>query len=268
MKKVLLAIDGDNFSEGAFEFARKMNEQEPICLTGVFLPELNLSGNLNYTSVFVSLIEIYGAASLERSIATFKQQCLRYGIEFRMHSDLSNFGIPELKKETRFADLLLLGHEKFYKDPTLYGTDEFLGSALHNAECPVVAVPEHFTFPESVVLTYDGEASSTHAIKSFAYLFPQLCNRRTILVYGTSSDRQIPEIDEIKELAGHHYSNIEFYRLNADPRRYFDTWLEETRHPIVVSGAYGRTGISRTFRRSFVHEVMRDHILPIYIDHF
>jgi hypothetical protein len=36
MKKVILACDGSHFSEGAFEFARRLNELRPILLTGVF----------------------------------------------------------------------------------------------------------------------------------------------------------------------------------------------------------------------------------------
>ena len=40
MKKILLAFEGSHFSEGAFEFARKLNELSPVQLTGVFLPQI------------------------------------------------------------------------------------------------------------------------------------------------------------------------------------------------------------------------------------
>ena len=39
MKKILIAFDGTHFSDGAFEFARRVNELQPILLTGVFLPQ-------------------------------------------------------------------------------------------------------------------------------------------------------------------------------------------------------------------------------------
>lgn len=38
MKKILLAFDSNHFSAGAFEFARRLNEIEPILLVGFFLP--------------------------------------------------------------------------------------------------------------------------------------------------------------------------------------------------------------------------------------
>ncbi|MBO9729678.1 MAG: hypothetical protein J7623_13660 [Chitinophaga sp.] len=267
MKKILLAIDGDNFSEGAFEFAGKMNEVEPIMLTGAFIPEPYLGRDINVVPVFMPIMESYAAELLERNIGVFKQQCTEHGISFNIHSDISAPGIYDLKKETRFSDLLLLGHEKFYGDLTIYGINEFLATVLHQAECPVIVVPEQFTFPESVILTYDGGASSTHAIRSFSYLFPQLCNKPAILVYGSATAEEIPELEKIKELASLHFSNLKFELLNADPRKYFDTWLDEIKSPIVVSGAYGRAGLSRIFKHSFIHDVMQEHKVPVYIDH-
>jgi hypothetical protein len=267
MKKILLVVEGDNFPNGAFEFARKMNEQEPILLTGVFLPELDMISLPRYTAVFIPLIETYAAASLEKSIATFKQQCARHSIHFNIHNNLPELGLPELQKESRFADLLLLGHEKFYGDLSIYGTNEFLGGILHQTECPVVVIPEQFSFPESVILAYDGSSSAAYAIRSFTYLFPQLCNRRTILVYSSATAEEMPEMDRIMELAGHHFSNLTFQLLNADPKKYFGTWLTEIKNPIVVSGAYGRTGLSRTFKHSFVYKIMHEYNVPVYIAH-
>ena len=43
MKKVLLAIDGQNFSEGAFEFIRRMNEIDPVLVVGLFLPSVEFT---------------------------------------------------------------------------------------------------------------------------------------------------------------------------------------------------------------------------------
>lgn len=268
MKNVLLAIDDNNFSEGAFEFARNMNDQEPILLSGIFLPELDLSTNLNYTSVFVPLIETYAEDSIKQSREKFKQSCLRYGITFNIHDNLQGKALSELKKATRFSDLLLLGGEKFYADLTQYNSEEFLGGALHKAECPVIVVPEKFTPPESVILCYDGGPSCLYAIKSFTYLFPQLCNRRTILVYSTVQETEIPEFDKIKELATHHFTDLSFQLLQADPEKYFDTWLSEIKYPIVVSGAYARSGLSRLARKSFISSIIKEHHLPLYIAHF
>ncbi|MFY0255361.1 hypothetical protein ACDQ55_15550 [Chitinophaga sp. 30R24] len=267
MKKILLAIDGENFPEGAFEFVCKMNEHEPVLLSGVFLPQL-IAGNIRYTSVFVPLIENYSTTAMEQSITIFKESCQRNNITFTVHNNLHDFALVELKKETRFADLLLLGSEKFYSNLNPNGPNKFLQDALHKTECPVIAAPEKFTFPENVVLTYDGSASSAYAIKYFTYIFPQLCNKPTILVFNNvKKTKDIPEFDEIRELATYYFTNLTIQLLNADPKKYFGTWLSDIKNPIVVSGAYGRSNISRAFKHSFISEIINEHKVPLFIAH-
>uniref|UniRef100_UPI003978FF57 hypothetical protein n=1 Tax=Salmonella sp. SAL4450 TaxID=3159905 RepID=UPI003978FF57 len=48
MNKVVIAFDGTQFSEGAFELARELNEMQPILLTGVFVPQLNYANLWSY----------------------------------------------------------------------------------------------------------------------------------------------------------------------------------------------------------------------------
>ena len=90
--------------------------------------------------------------------------------------------LPELKAETRFADVLIIGSEVFYEN--LGGKlNEYLQDILHRSECPVVVVPEKYDFPKTNILCYDGSESSVYAIKQFAYLFPELTKHPTLLVY-------------------------------------------------------------------------------------
>ena len=100
--------------------------------------------------------------------------------------------IPELTKETRFADLLIIGSEIFFKNISDNDSNIFLKHTLQHTECPVMVVPEKFYFPSQNILAYDGSASSVFAIKQFAYLFPDLCDNKTILVYATEETGDIP----------------------------------------------------------------------------
>ena len=49
MKKILLAFDGSNFSEGAFEFVRRLNDIQPLLVTGVFVPQVAYSNASSYS---------------------------------------------------------------------------------------------------------------------------------------------------------------------------------------------------------------------------
>src|SRR6478735_11204086 len=116
MKKILLAFDGTNSSEGAFEFARRLNELSPILLTGVFLPQVEVANLWSYADgvgspLMIPLVEAGDSELILENIARFEERCKHSGIEYRVHKDLFDLALPELKKESRYADLLILGSE-------------------------------------------------------------------------------------------------------------------------------------------------------------
>lgn len=273
MKKILLASDGIHFSEGAFEFARRLNEMEPVLLTGVFLPQAQLANLWSYADgmngpLFVPLVESGEESIKQENIDRFEQLCVHNNIDYRIHKDYYDFALPELKKETRFADLLILGSEKFYENMGTDKPNEYLRDVLHGVECPVLLVPETFSFPESIILAYDGSDSSVYAIKQFAYLFPEFCNRETLLVYTDEKEKKdFPDRILMEELTARHFPNLTFFKLTLDPKKYFATWIMEKKGALLVSGSYGRSGLSELFRKSFVNEVISDHQLPVFITH-
>ena len=272
MKKIILAFDGANFSEGAFDFARKMNEISPILLTGIFLPQINYSALWSYSSaaigsgVVIPMVEEGDAATIEQHIERFKSLCQMSGIEYRVHNDFTDFALPGLKLESRFADLLILGSESFYEYLGVSEPNAFLKDAIHSAECPVLVVPEQYTFPEKNILAYDGGESSVYAIKQFAYLFPEFTDNKTVLLYaGADDETALPEQQNIEELCSRHFSDLTLFKLGVDPKKYFATWSNERVASIVVCGSFGRSSVSMLFKKSFVADVIRNHKLPVFI---
>lgn len=273
MKKILIAFDERHFSEGAFAFAQQLNELQPILLTGVFLPQVIYANLWNYTEgiagpILIPLVNDEENEVAKKNIQRFKDLCIKNGIDYRVHKDFYDFSLPELRKETRFADLLILGTEVFYENLGTTKMNDYLKDALHTAECPVVVVPEKFYFPKRNILSYDGSASSVYAIKQFIYLFPELCDQKTVLVFvGNDKETEFPEEDYIKELTARHFSDLTLYKLETDPKKYFSTWVNEEKGVILVSGAFGRSSLSQFFKKSFVNEVIAEHKLPIFITH-
>lgn len=274
MKKILLAFDGSHFSEGAFEFAKKINERKRILLTGVFLPQVDYANLWSYSgggmsgNTFIPLLEDEDAEAVAKNIERFKLACLKNDIEFRVHNDFTEFALPGLKKEARFADLLIIGCESFYEN---FGKDEpndYLTETLHSIECPVIVVPEKFTFPKHNILSYDGSEASTFAIKQFAYLFPELTGNETVLVYfNEDGGSKIPDQVNIQELVSRHYPGFTVTKLNFDASKYFSTWLEEEKPGILVAGSFGRSAFSRMLKKSFVSGVIKEHSVPVFIAH-
>jgi nucleotide-binding universal stress UspA family protein len=273
MKKILLAFDGTHFSEGAFEFARRLNELKPVLLTGVFLPQAELANLWSYADgvggpSLIPLLESDESELVHQNIERFEKLCKSNGIDYRVHKDFFDFVLPELRKESRYADLLILGSEVFYENMGSGSPNEYLKDALHDFECPVLVVPEKYNFPEKNILAYDGSEESVYAIKQFAYLFPELTNRETLLVYADDdAEEDFPDKIQIEELAARHFKNLTFFKLNLNPKKYFSTWVSEKGSSILISGSYGRSGLSRLFKKSFIQEVIADHRLPVFIAH-
>ena len=272
MKKIILAFEGTKFSEGAFEFARRLNEIQPVLLVGVFLPQTELANLWTYADgvggMFIPMHDDTETEDLQKNIERFEKLCLGNSIDFRVHKDYNEFALPELKKESRFADLLILGSEVFYENSETRWPGEYFEDALHEMSCPVLLVPEKYDFPKSVVLAYDGSDDSLFAMKQFALLFPELTDMKTLLVFADDDVKEdFPDKIQMEELVARHYSDLTLLKLNLDPGKYFSTWMSEKTSALLVCGAYGRSGISLMFRHSFVRDIIASHRMPVFIAH-
>lgn len=272
MKKVIIPFDGGRLSKGAITFANALHSIKPILLTGVFLPVVDYARFFYLPTAFaapayVPMVEDLEEDEVEKSVNQFAQYCQKNMIEYRVHKDLYDSAIPQLTRETRFADLMIIGSETFYKSGVTYGSNEYLKDALHETECPVIIVPEIFKFPSHIVLTYDGSASSVFAIKQFAFLFPELCNLKTILVYAGEEKEKIPSQVVIEELVSRHFKDLTITKVIAEDKNDVNNWFYRHKDSIVVSGSFGRSGISELFKGSFIMDLIKEYQTPVFIAH-
>ena len=129
-------------------------------------------------------------------------------------------------------------------------------------------VPERFRAPESLVMTYDGKASSVYAIRQFAYLFPELSELECLLVGADEEpDASLPQAQLIEELVSRHYPHLTIRHFAGEDREGFRQWLGARQDCLLVTGAYGRGEVSSLFRKSFVADLIREHRMPIFIAH-
>ncbi|NII27798.1 hypothetical protein HB364_22135 [Pseudoflavitalea sp. X16] len=113
-----------------------------------------------------------------------------------------------------------------------------------------------------------GSEASTYAIKQFVYLFPALCDRKTLVIYVDEDvDVTMPAEKKIKDLVCQHFEQCAYLTLHLDARQYLSTWISEQHGGILVSGAFGRSSLSRLFKRSFIHDAITEHQLPVFIAH-
>lgn len=273
MKKIMLVFDGDYYSEGAAEFLQALHELSPFLVTGVFLPPVRVLDNWAYTEGTVvasvtPLMEPGELEAIEKTIGLFEHFCQSNSIEYRIHRELENFSINGFENESRFADLIVVGGELFYRNLELHLRNDYLRDVLHRAESPVLLVPETCSFPQKIILAYDGSEEAVFAIKQFVYVFPELTNLETTIVYADyKPEADFPEKDQIEEFAARHFSQLTFQKVNMNAASYKDYWLPDEKSALLVCGSYSRSAFSQLFRKSFAKDVIADHHLPVFVAH-
>ena len=273
MKKIIIAFDGSHFSEGAMQMAEWLNEGQTLLMAGVFLSPVDYREVIGYSGAGMSgavVLPEWGSddAPIRENMARFEERCRRKGFEYRVHRDTDFFALQELIRETRFADLLILSGEMFYGNIDRDQPNEYLKRTLHESECPILVVSEEFHAPAGLVLAYDGKASSVHAIKQFAYLFPERCEMNAILVSAEEeSDAEMPHEELVSELAARHFPKLTLKNAAGRDRESLIEWIQRRKDCLLVSGAFGRGEISSLFRRSFATELIRQHRIPQFIAH-
>ncbi len=272
MKKIIFASDGKNFPKGAFEFIKELQQSEPVLLTGAFLH------SLNFEEFLPGVFAMYASPALEfleeeknlvtQTIRHFEESCQRNNIEYRVHEQSMNWNIDDIAKETRFADLMIISEELFCNDINMYQPNSFMQQAMHKAECPVICLPEKYTPIKKIVIAYDGKKECMFAIKQFCNLFPHLTDYETKVIYAKEeAGDAIPDLIYLEEYAARHFKNLDIEKVPFSGKKFIDNWLNEKNDIMLVSGSFGRSGLSTSLNKSFAEAIIHEHRIPVFIAH-
>lgn len=271
-KQILFVCAGKEFPQGAFNFLLAIHQKEPVHVLGLFFHPVDLDAMVTATQLpiqapYQRIIEREQEVMVANK-ALFAKQCERHYIKYRIHPHDEQWDKDLLIKETRFADVLLLSGELFYADINLRQPNAYLHEALCNTECPVLVIPENFKQCDHLFMAYDGSKESLFAIKQFCYLFPQLTDLPTEMVYvrDESSD-SIPDLEHLRQYTMQHFDAMGFSKLHFKAAHYFASWIGEKKHTLLVSGSYGRSSFSYLAKQSFVEQVIHEHNIPVFIAH-
>ena len=275
MDKILLVIDGIEPSIPALDFACYLGRLTRSKITGVFLENLpaeqkpvlkTVHGSpiLDWELDETSLEYIGRQKMIDANITRFKEACTSRSVQSNVHRDA---GVPtkEIISESRYADIIVVDAATSFNKTFEGSPTEFVKDVLKDAECPVIIAPEDFEGLDEIIFAYDGSKSAAFAIKQFAYLLPELEDKRAILLALEWNEEDKHNIGEWLQ---NRYSAIGFQVLegNTDDRL-FD-YLFKRKKSMVVMGAYGRTSVSRFFKKSHADRIIKTMTLPIFISHY
>jgi len=278
MEKILLALDAQHINTQTIDFACYVARLTNSRLTGIFLEDL-LSEGVPRFEAFQEMGKLEQVADArempmairngmtEANIKSFRQSCECRGIPAHIHRDR---GIPldEVVEESRFADLLIVDVETSFAEKRGSIPHKFVKDVLQMAECPVMLAPYSFHPIDEIIFAYNGSSSSVFAIKQFTYLFPELKQKKAIVVdVKEKEDHAIEHQYKMKEWLQAHYADVELKLLTGDPSDQLFGYLLEKKNAIVVMGAYGRSLLSSFFKRSHAHLIVKTVNLPIFVTH-
>lgn len=278
MKKILVAIDGLKISPKTMDFACHIGSLTKSKITAVFLENLAAETKLlvkeGYDATYLNWGVDESAPShqakmelIQKNIAVFKDYCEKRGIEYDV---LCEEGTPakEMIRQSRFADLLIADAEICFNENYEGRPTAFEREILKKAECPVIIAPEHFNRIDEIIFSYDGSRSAIYAMKQLDYIFPELRWTKIILLeVAKVSDSCLTEMEQIKEWLCQRYDNINIEILHGKTKNELYQYLLQKDNAIFVMGAYGRSALSRLFKRTAAEKVLKTTSLPIFIAH-
>jgi nucleotide-binding universal stress UspA family protein len=278
MKKIIAAFDGFQIAESTMDYALDLAKQTGSHLVGVFLDDPV------YHSYGYKEIVSYHSTDLDRAVDQwnendrgkrneaadqFEDVCQKAGINFSIHRD-KNVAIQELLHESIYADLLIISwNEKF-----VHGYDglpsTFIRDLLTDVQCPVFLVPETYRPIKKLVLLYDGEPNSVHAVKMFSYLLPELKHLDAEVVSIKSSDESLnlPDKRLMMDFMKRHFPKAGYQVFRGQAEDQIVSFLHQKKYnALIILGAYRRSRVSRWFRPSMADHLMKNIGMPLFIAH-
>jgi hypothetical protein len=274
MKKILLALDADHVDTELIHFACNIATLSNSTLTGYFLcePKEDTVVNMAFGMPYVETVVTQGPTVTEQKqlayIQQFERTCVVRGIRCQVLNNSARFAAEAIIEESRFADLVIVQAGLSFEKKLEESPTALVKQILAEAECPVLVAPLSQTVIEEIVFAYDGSRSAVFAIKQFTYLFPELADKKAI-VLQVNKDDSFPVTD--KEKLGKwlrmHYSGIGFKVVKGKPAEELYAHLLGKQNTIVVMGAFGRGWLSEIFKPATAGLLLKTINLPFFITH-
>lgn len=271
MKKIIVALDGLKLSSSSVQTAVALTAREKAHLVGVFLDDFTHNSFSIATAMENDDLEkrIEKDKQIrDNAVKEFETACQAGGINFTIRRD-KNFALPELLRESIYADLLIIGaDESFTRFPEEPPT-RFIRDLLSEVLCPVLIAPLKWQPLEKTVMLYDGAPSSVFAIKMFSSILPETNKLpATVITVRGDDTHHVPENQLMKEFMKRHNASAEYAVLQGDAENaILDKLMQEDSRTLVVLGAYQRSTVSRWFKASMADLLMKSIPCPLFIAH-
>lgn len=278
MKRILVALDAREINLNTLDFSCYISRLMKSNITGVFLENLVTENKLLIKEGYDATYLRWGPdeadpeyqkkmEKLRENIGIFQDYCAKKEISCNV---LCKKGTPakELIKESRFADLLITDAQTCFDKSFKGSPTSFEKDILIAAECPVTIAPDGFNRIDEIIFCYDGSRNSFYSIRQFDYIFPELMQKNVILLSVNIADESdLPDVEKLKEWFFSRNTQLHFEFRQGKPEDELFSYLLQKKNSLVILGAYGRSSLSRLFRRTTANNILKTTHLPVFITH-
>jgi nucleotide-binding universal stress UspA family protein len=278
MKKILIILNGAQAPLHVISSAIEMARTDNALLYALFLVPVANKPNLIYP--FVNDLALAGAPVSDQTIEEddqrqtndniqmFRDACTAANIAFRIAPG-RDISFDELIRHSAFADLIIADAKADFPAAPSMPLVITLSDLLADAHCPVLLLQQEIKQPKQVILSYDGSFSSIHALKMFSYAFPEWRSVSTCLLsVFPKGNAQLEYAEYIKDWLPQHFDHLKIELLKGEIKQELVKVVKGSgQNTLVVMGAYGRTAVSRLFRKSLSWTIVNETSAALFIAH-
>jgi nucleotide-binding universal stress UspA family protein len=278
MKNIVWMINPLTFTENEFEFPTYICEQMNGLLKVLFLENDSLEyiPFISNDPVFPTIeygmdtkqINDKNQKLIEENKALFFDLVKQKKLSLTVHNESGTL-MQQVIEESRFADMMLVKSSMSLSYEDDRNPTSFVKQVLAKAECPVLIMPEDSQTINEIYFTYNGSHSSVFAIKHFSYLFPAFKYLPVTVLYVSEekNDQEDKQINNIRELLYAQYKHVTVKVLQGTAEAELFSELALKKNVIVTFGAFGRSTLSRFFRKSSANSILQTIDIPAFITH-
>lgn len=281
IKRILVALDPDEDTPVATQFAVRLAKRFDASLTGLAI--VDMSNIHSAIGVAGYGTEIYGRqiwtemadetrAVAEKLLNSFKHTVEKEGVR---HRDIKQQGASYelIIEEMKYHDLLVLGRDShfFYNQPDR-DTDT-LAKVVKNGVSPTLVVTDDYRDVEKVMIAFDGSSPAARSLKAFVHLLPYGKDIEIDLVYvadGESSEMMNKAMTILKQAESYLYEHNFRYILKSvlekgDPAERIIEHRKKAKPDMIILGAHSVSAVRRAAFGSTTHYMITRSEDPLFL---
>jgi len=277
IKRILVPLDGSEFTKSATEYAIKLAKRTGATVTGltiidepeIMLPEPVPAGAGEFVEHKHKVLMEKAAKHNEEYMKQFSAKCSSGGVK---NETMERTGHPEdeIAHESHRHDLIILGRLSFFKAMTQEGPCKTTDHVVKKSSRPMILMPEKFKDGHDIIITNDDSIGSSRTFQ-MAQLCGLLKDAGPVIIASVNSDKAVAEKNcmSAADFLHAHSIKTESRPVQSD-KKPWDEILDmiNKNHPeLVTMGAFGHTGLKELFFGSFTKTMLEKCPAPLFISH-